>query len=76
MAPDQTEGIDNTRTYRAAHEAIKLIWEKLNSYAEDSLGGRIGHGHYNPKHDNEYGQEWSEICEAMDIIEKNINIVE
>ena len=45
-------------------KAINLIWEKLDSYAQDSLGGRIG---LEPgkKYDDECAAEWREICEAM-----------
>ena len=45
-------------------KAITLIWEKLDSYAQDSLGGRIG---LEPEkeYDDECATEWSEICEAM-----------
>ncbi len=47
-------------------EALNLIWRKLDSYAEDSLGGMIGIGNSdNPDMDNTYAKEWAEICEAM-----------
>ena len=47
-------------------EAINIIWWKLHSYAEDSLGGMIGNGdHDDPDVDNTYADEWAEICEAM-----------
>ena len=45
-------------------KAINLIWTILHSYAEDSLGNRIG---LEPekKYDDEYAPEWAEICKAM-----------
>ena len=47
-------------------EAINIIWEKLHSYVEDSLGNMIGSGHYDDSDmDNTYADEWAEICEAM-----------
>ena len=40
-------------------EAINIIWEKLGNYAEDSLGSKIGSGHYDdPDTDNTYAEEW------------------
>ncbi len=48
-------------------KAISLIWTILHSYAEDSLGNRIG---LEPekKYDDECATEWAEICEAMEHI--------
>ena len=47
-------------------EAINLIWNKLHSYAEDSLGGMIGNGDFDDTAtDTTYADEWAEICEAM-----------
>lgn len=72
MAPDQFEDSINQK-YDKVYSAINLIWEKLHSYSEDSLGGRIGSGQLE-ENDNEYEAEWMEICLAMAIIRDNINI--
>ena len=44
-----------------AEQALDHIWNVLHSYAEDSLGNRIGQD----EDSMEYADEWSEICLAM-----------
>ena len=56
-------------------EALNLIWDKLDSYAEDSLGNMIGNSHYDDSvTDNTYTDEWAEICEAMAHISEQLNV--
>jgi len=45
-------------------EAIQVIWAVLHGYSEDSLGNRIGVGHYE-ENDDEFADQWALICEAM-----------
>ena len=55
-------------------EALNIIWNKLGSYAEDSLGGMIGSGNFDdPDTDTTYADEWAEICEAMAHITEQLN---
>ena len=56
-------------------EAIKIIWTRLHTYAEDSLGDLIGHGcNEDPEIDSTYADEWADICEAMAHISKQLNV--
>ena len=50
-------------------EARTVIWDALHAYAEDSLGNRIGSGH-TEANDDEYAEEWAEVCEAMALWEE------
>jgi len=45
-------------------QALDHIWNILHSYAEDSLGNKIGQD----EDSMEYADEWSEICLAMSVI--------
>ena len=55
-------------------QALKLIWNKLHAYAEDSLGGMIGAGDFeDAATDTTYADEWSDICEAMAHIEEALD---
>ena len=50
-------------------QALDHIWNVLHSYAEDSLGNKIGQD----EDSMEYADEWSEICLAMDTLTEQMD---
>lgn len=55
-------------------ENMSLIWEKLTTYAEDSLGDKIGQGIHDFPLDDEYADEWADICLAMAQIREGLGL--
>jgi hypothetical protein len=52
-------------------KAVNVIWAVLHGYSEDSLGNRIGVGHYE-ENDDAFADQWAEICEAMSHISEQL----